>query len=283
MTFETQRISRPEGRALRRRRFVLGAAAPLAAACFLALAGCEPDDDVSSVTDTTIEDEAATDTAMTEEAWRRQVSPDYREPETTPDELPPGYPHTREDEGTMDEGTDSLAEDGSALPATKDHPAQAESRAVAEVQPVGNSELEGQLQFRQEEDLVRITGELRGLEAGMHTLYLQPNGSCDGNLAESAGDEAAAQDDSQGAAQAAPDEGDEQAEDLGSFLVAEDGSATVDIIDAELSLDAGPDSLIGKTLIVQATVDTAQPTADSGTPVGCAEIQAESFAQATGS
>jgi Cu-Zn family superoxide dismutase len=283
MTFETHRISPPKGRALRRRRLVLGAAAPLAAACFLALAGCEPDDEVSSVADTTIEDEAMSDTAMTEEAWRSQASPDYREAEPMPNELPPGYPHTGEFDPMTDEDTASgaLAEEGAEPGASEEFPAQDEVSAMAEVQPVGDSDLKGQLQFRQEEDLVRITGELTGLEPGTHALYLQQNGSCDTELADSAGGDAAAE--AEGDQEGAPDEGAGEVEELGNIVAAEDGSATVDISDTKITLDSGPNSVVGKTLIVQVAEGLGAPPSDepSSAAVGCAEIRGESFAQTT--
>jgi Cu-Zn family superoxide dismutase len=257
----------------------------LAAACFLALAGCEPDDEVSSVADTTIEDEAISDTAMSEEAWRSQASPDYRESEPLPNELPPGYPQTGEDAGLMDEDTapGDLADEGAAPRASEEFPAQGEEvSAMAEVRPVGDSDLEGQLEFSQEEDLVRITGELTGLEPGTHALYLQQNGSCDTDLAESAGGDAAGE--AEGDQQGAPAEGAGEVEELGNIVAAEDGSATVDISDTEITLDGGPNSVVGKTLIVQVAGDlNAPPTVDASSAVGCAEIRGESLAQATGS
>lgn len=284
MTFETHRVVRPKSRASRRQRFIPGVVTPLAAACFLALAGCEPENDVSSVTDTTIEDEAITDTAMKEDAWRSQVSPDYREPEIASNGLPPGYPHTRQDEGVMGEDTapGDLADDRRTPRDAEDFAPQTEMSAVADVQSVGNSALDGQLELRQEEDLVRITGQLSGLEPGAHGLFLRENGSCDdADPADAAGEDAAAEGDSQGT----PGEGAGESESLGNFVVAEDGSATVDISDANITLAGGPNSVVGKTLIVQATEmegAAAQPYGGSGDPLGCAEILVESFAQATG-
>lgn len=246
MTHSIHRAFSSQRRGARLRHGIPGVLAPFAAACFLALAGCDTGENVSSIADTRVEDEAKSDTAPTETERFNPVSPEYygAEPEVAEPAQPP-----------------------------------ADATALAEVQPVGDADLEGEVRFEQQDDGVRITGELTGLEPGEHGLHLHENSSCAGEDAAAAGGHFSPDDDPHGSPQDMVEE--HHAGDLGNIVADRDGTATIDLSDAEISLAGGPYSIIGKTIVVHAGRDdlNTQPSGASGTPVGCGEIRGERLAQ----
>jgi Cu-Zn family superoxide dismutase len=147
--------------------------------------------------------------------------------------------------------------------------------ARAEIEPTAGNRVNGVIRFTEQGDTVRINGWLTGLEPGAHGFHVHEVGDCSAQDAESAGDHFAPEDNPHGSPRDLP--GAHHAGDLGNLVAGEDGIAEVVAEDAELQL-RGPDSLIGKAVIVHAEQDDfeSQPSGDAGARVGCGVIRKDS-------
>lgn len=147
--------------------------------------------------------------------------------------------------------------------------------ARAEIEPTEGNRANGVIRFTEQGDAVRIDGELSGLEPGAHGFHVHEEGDCSAPDAKSAGDHFAPDDNPHGSPRDLP--GAHHAGDLGNLVAGEDGIAEVVAEDAELQL-RGPDSLIGKAVIVHAEQDDleSQPSGDAGARVGCGVIRKDS-------
>lgn len=162
---------------------------------------------------------------------------------------------------------------------TRSHDATRDaSRSVgarAEIEPTEGNRVNGVIRFTEQGDAVRIDGKLTGLDPGAHGFHVHEEGDCSAPDAKSAGDHFAPEDNPHGSPRDLP--GAHHAGDLGNLVAGEDGIAEVVAEDAELQL-RGPDSLIGKAIIVHAGQDDfeSQPSGDAGARVGCGVIREDS-------
>ncbi|HUD97710.1 MAG TPA: superoxide dismutase family protein [Woeseiaceae bacterium] len=147
--------------------------------------------------------------------------------------------------------------------------------ARAEIEPTEGNRVNGVIRFTEQGDTVRIDGKLTGLEPGAHGFHVHEEGDCSAQDAKSAGDHFAPEDNPHGSPRDLP--GAHHAGDLGNLVAEADGIAEVVAEDAELQL-SGPDSLIGKAVIVHAEQDDfeSQPSGDAGARVGCGVIRKDS-------
>lgn len=141
--------------------------------------------------------------------------------------------------------------------------------ATAVVEPVGDSGVSGELQIREENEMLSIKGKLSGLEPGMHGLHIHTNGDCSGNGASSAGAHFAPQDDPHGSPDNRPAL--HHAGDLGNISANADGEAEIMKTDGELTLHAGENSIMHRAIIIHADADDlhSQPSGNSGNRIGC--------------
>ncbi|MEX2124077.1 MAG: superoxide dismutase family protein [Woeseia sp.] len=107
---------------------------------------------------------------------------------------------------------------------------------------------------------------------GAHGLHIHAMGDCSAPDASSAGDHFNPHDDPHGSPRDLDDA--HHVGDLGNITTNEAGEAEVSIEDTEMKL-SGAESVIGKALIVHSGQDDfeTQPSGDSGSPVGCGEIE----------
>jgi Cu-Zn family superoxide dismutase len=148
------------------------------------------------------------------------------------------------------------------------------ARAVAELKPTEGSTVAGTVTFTAENGAVRVVAVVDGLEPGLHGFHIHEYGDCSAPDAASAGGHF----NPGGTPHGAPDAPLEQrhAGDLGNVEADAAGKAHYERVDQVISL-AGPNSIVGKAVIVHAQGDdlTSQPTGDAGPRLACGVIQAQ--------
>lgn len=152
--------------------------------------------------------------------------------------------------------------------------------AEAEVLPTEGNTTGGLIKLTRVDQGVRIQGSVTGLEPGAHGFHIHEKGDCSAPDASSAGGHYEPADDPHGAPEDPPDQ--HHLGDFGNITAGENGEAAVDITDPELSM-SGPDSIIGKAIIVHAGRDDleSQPSGDAGARVGCGVIRALEVAESS--
>jgi superoxide dismutase, Cu-Zn family len=145
------------------------------------------------------------------------------------------------------------------------------TRAVAVLQPLKDSKVQGTITFTQEKDGVHVVAKLTGLEAGPHGFHIHEFGDCSAVDGTSAGGHF----NPKGEPHGAPKDEHRHTGDLGNVEAAADGSATLDWLDPHVAL-SGERSVLGRGVIVHAKRDDlkTQPTGDAGARVACGVIGA---------
>ena len=150
--------------------------------------------------------------------------------------------------------------------------------AVAKLQPTAGNQTGGTVTFEAMDGKVRVTAELQGLPPGPHGFHIHEYGDCSAADGTSAGGHF----NPAGTTHGAPDNPADRRHvgDLGNLQAGEDGTAHYDREDALISLE-GPDSIIGKAVVVHARADdlTSQPTGSAGPRLACGVIRNEAGAE----
>jgi Cu-Zn family superoxide dismutase len=158
---------------------------------------------------------------------------------------------------------------GAAAPATGQVAAES---AEAEILATEGQDTGGVIRFTQAGGGVRIEGTITGLKPGEHGFHIHANGDCSAPDASSAGGHF----DSGGHPHGPPDSPPDQHHlgDFGNITADENGEAEVSLTAPALRM-SGPDSIIGKAVIVHADPDDlhSQPSGNAGARVGCGVIQ----------
>jgi len=113
----------------------------------------------------------------------------------------------------------------------------------------GDGAVKGTVEFVQEGEAVEVKGQIHGLAPGEHGFHVHQFGD-NTNGCTSAG----AHFNPQGVDHAGPTDAVRHVGDLGNVTAGEDGIANINISDKVISL-MGPDSIIGRTVVVHADVD----------------------------
>ena len=223
--------------------------APLLLAAALVLTGCGSEDDTAD------NDEPAVLTDVQPVGAARSPHP----PEVP---LPP-------DDGAQP----GPAIDGDAAPGESTQPVERQIYATAKIVAASGSDVRGELRFHQDGDRVRIQGSVQGLEPGEHGLHIHTVGDCSAPDAASAMGHFAPDGDPHGS----PDEpaGRHHVGDLGNITTNQSGLAEIDKTDAEMTLQTGEKSIVGRAVIVHAGADdlVSQPSGAAGARVGCGIIE----------
>ena len=146
--------------------------------------------------------------------------------------------------------------------------AEAQNRtAVAEIQPLQGSDVEGTITFKEAEGGIRISGTVRGLERGKHGFHIHEGTSC-----ENPGGHYSPE----GSPHGSPDEPERHVGDLGNLVASEGGTAEYERGDRILTL-SGDQSIAGHALIVHRGEDdyVSQPSGAAGPEIGCGIIQVQ--------
>lgn len=147
--------------------------------------------------------------------------------------------------------------------------APAITTVVAVLVPTQGNDVRGTVKFTKVAGGVRVVADITGLKPGEHGFHLHEFGdasSADGMAAGGHFNPAAA-------AHGSPTAAVRHAGDLGNIKADASGHATLDQVDAKLSLD-GAASILGRAVVVHANPDdlTTQPTGNAGPRVAVGVI-----------
>lgn len=142
-------------------------------------------------------------------------------------------------------------------------------KAHCVLSPKGEHAVIGAITFMQLDDGVRIIADVAGLSPGKHGFHIHEHGDCSAVDAASAGGHFNPLNKKHGG----PDSSERHLGDLGNLEANRSGFAHYDRVDKEISLN-GPNSIIGKSIIVHADEDDLKtdPTGNSGARIACGEI-----------
>ncbi|MCM2373833.1 superoxide dismutase family protein [Aporhodopirellula aestuarii] len=145
-------------------------------------------------------------------------------------------------------------------------------QATTTLVAIGNSGVEGTIDFRQEDNTVKITGEVRGLKPGLHGFHIHEKGDLsDTETGKSAGGHFNPTNEPHGK----PSDEERHVGDLGNIEANEDGVAKIDIQDDVISL-RGENSIIGRSLMIHEGEDKfTQPSGDAGGRVAFGKIESK--------
>ncbi|KAM1051991.1 hypothetical protein FF1_033501 [Malus domestica] len=147
---------------------------------------------------------------------------------------------------------------------------------VKGVAVLGSSEgVKGTISFVQEGDgPTTVTGSVSGLKPGLHGFHVHALGDTTNGCMSTGPHFNPA-----GKEHGAPEDGVRHAGDLGNITAGDDGTATFTIVDKQIPL-AGPDSIIGRAVVVHADPDDlgkgghelSKSTGNAGGRVACGII-----------
>jgi Cu-Zn family superoxide dismutase len=146
-------------------------------------------------------------------------------------------------------------------------------RANAQLQPTKGSKTIGEATFEQVGDKVRVVVFVQGLKPGQeHGLHIHEKGDCSSGDGMSAGGHF----NPQGKPHGQHSSPNRHAGDLPSLKANKGGRANVQIDLDIITVTPGPNSIIGRGLIVHADPDDfkTQPTGNAGGRIACGVIQA---------
>jgi len=144
--------------------------------------------------------------------------------------------------------------------------------AVAHAVLQSGSGVGGTVTFTEQGGTVTVEAHLTGVKAGDHGFHVHETGDCSAADYKSAGGHF----NPTAAPHGAPSDAAHHAGDLGNIAIAADGSGTLSISSAMLSVAAGPNSVVGKAVIVHEKADDlkTQPTGDAGGRIACGVVEA---------
>jgi superoxide dismutase, Cu-Zn family len=143
-------------------------------------------------------------------------------------------------------------------------------KAVAVIHPTEGNDISGVVIFTQTDEGVRVEATVSGLPAeSLHGFHIHEYGDCRASDATSAGGHFNPTDMPHGG----PTDTERHLGDLGNLPTDEDGVATIDFVDEQISL-RGEHSIIGYAVIVHEDRDdlVSQPVGDAGPRKGCGVI-----------
>jgi Cu-Zn family superoxide dismutase len=152
-------------------------------------------------------------------------------------------------------------------------------RAIATFQPVAGSRVAGTATFTERDDgLTMVVVRARNLTPGGHGVHVHEHGDCSAPDASSAGDHF----NPDGGEHGHPAHHHHHGGDLGNLIAGEDGSGVLEVKTDALSVQPGPRSVVGRSIIIHEAVDDlmTQPGGASGDRIGCGLIQLPSSSAA---
>jgi Cu-Zn family superoxide dismutase len=149
-------------------------------------------------------------------------------------------------------------------------PAPEPLTATATLKPAAAGTVAGSITFSEEGDLVTVTAFLTGVTAGTHGFHVHETGDCSDAEFKNAGGHF----NPTAAAHGAPTDAAHHAGDLGNIEIAADGTGSLQISTALLTVGPGPNSAVGRAVILHEKADDmkTQPTGDAGGRIACGVI-----------
>lgn len=141
--------------------------------------------------------------------------------------------------------------------------------AVAVIHPTTGNSVYGTVTFTKESGRVRIVANVIGLSPGDHGFHIHEFGDCSGGDGKTAGGHF----NPTGSDHGGPEAAVRHVGDLGNITANASGHATMNRLDAVVTLQ-GDHTILGRGVIVHAGADdfTTQPTGAAGARVGCGVI-----------
>lgn len=146
-------------------------------------------------------------------------------------------------------------------------------QAVADLRPTAGNNTSGSVRFVQSGDVVRVSGEVRGLKPGaVHGFHVHEKGDCSSPDANSAGGHF----NPDGKPHGQHGQGVHHAGDLPPLRADAGGVAKFSFDSKSIKVGSGAADIVGKGLIVHRDADDfmTQPTGNAGPRLACAVIAA---------
>lgn len=143
--------------------------------------------------------------------------------------------------------------------------------ATATFVPKAATNTGGMMTFTQDSEGVTMVVVVTGLAPGKHGLHLHEKGECSEPDFATAGEHF----NPDGQPHACPPEMSRHAGDFGNIEVGADGTGRMQLRTDRLTLDSGPNSAVGRAVIIHDMADdcTTQPSGGSGVRLGCAIVK----------
>lgn len=140
----------------------------------------------------------------------------------------------------------------------------------ATLNPTKGNSVSGTVTFTQKGDKILVSANLKGLTSGQHGFHIHEKGDCSAPDGMSAGGHFNPHKKPHGG----PSSAERHGGDLGNLAADSYGNANLAVEVDGISMGSGPDSIIGKGVIVHANPDDfkTQPTGNSGGRVACGVI-----------
>lgn len=143
--------------------------------------------------------------------------------------------------------------------------------AWAMMEPRSDSKVSGKVTFRETTDgAVKVQVRINGAPTGVHGFHVHEKGDCSAPDASSAG----AHFNPAGAPHSGPDRMPHHAGDFGNVTAGGNGEITTEFTTRSITLDNGPNSVVGKAVVLHADADdlTSQPAGNAGKRIGCGVV-----------
>ncbi|HYJ18711.1 MAG TPA: superoxide dismutase family protein [Burkholderiales bacterium] len=143
--------------------------------------------------------------------------------------------------------------------------------AIAELTPTDGSTVTGHVEFIQKGDLVLVEAKVSGLSPNStHGFHIHETGDCSAPDASSAGGHF----DPTASPHGGPTDEIRHGGDLGNLKANANGTATSSVKVGGITIDGGPDRILGRAVVVHAGADDfkTQPAGNSGRRVACGVI-----------
>jgi Cu-Zn family superoxide dismutase len=146
--------------------------------------------------------------------------------------------------------------------------------ATATLASTSGSSVTGTVTFTQQAEGVLVFAMISGLAPGPHGFHIHENGDCSSPDGSSAG----AHFNPAGMSHGGLDTGERHAGDMGNIVADQTSSANYEQIVTGITLEAGPNSIVGRSVVVHADPDdmSSQPAGNAGARLACGVIEAAS-------
>ncbi|MGH8728950.1 MAG: superoxide dismutase family protein [Burkholderiales bacterium] len=161
---------------------------------------------------------------------------------------------------------------GACETAEKYNPFKPSAKAQANLASTKGNTATGTVQFAQSGETVKVSGKIINLTPGKHGFHVHEKGDCGSGDGMSAGGHF----NPDNAPHGGPDSAQRHGGDLGNITADENGVASFSIETSGITVEPGPNSIIGKGVIVHKDPDDlkSQPAGNAGPRVACGVIAA---------
>lgn len=146
------------------------------------------------------------------------------------------------------------------------------TRAQAVIKSVPGSKVKGVVHFSETDGIMTVELLMEGLKPGPHGFHIHEKGDCSAKDFSSAGGHF----NPSQHPHAGPNAKERHSGDLGNIFASKKGTTNTKMQVPGTTMSSGPDSIIGKSVIVHEEADDlkSQPAGNSGRRIGCGIIEA---------